>query len=58
MAHRRVAFLFTILVLLSFPAPSLITHGQVYGAGVFSTNLNFPVTAPQNIMGFRCSFQP
>jgi hypothetical protein len=33
-------------------------NGQVYGAGVFSTNLNFPVTAPQNIMGFRCSFQP
>jgi formylglycine-generating enzyme required for sulfatase activity len=33
-------------------------NGNVYGAGVFSTNLNFPVTYPQGIMGFRCSFQP
>jgi len=33
-------------------------NSNVYGSGIFSTNLNFPVTYPQNIMGFRCSFQP
>lgn len=32
-------------------------NGHIFGAGVFSTNLNFPVTALQTIMGFRCSFQ-
>jgi hypothetical protein len=32
--------------------------GSIYGAGVFSANLNFPVSVGQQIMGFRCSFQP
>ena len=33
-------------------------NGNVYGAGIFSTNLNFPTSAIQAIMGFRCSYQP